>query len=129
MKRLGMKSRLLIVPLLIIILSAAVLGSRDYRDEALRVTKEVEAFVAKWQPIIPEAVQCLLKDLADCLRFYDFPKQHWRSIRTNNYIERLFNAVKMRTRAMGAFRNEASCILVFYAVVRSMHFRKLSLPA
>lgn len=91
--------------------------------------QEVEAFAAKWKPIIPEAVQCLLKDLEDCLRFYDFPKKHWRSIRTNNYIERLFNGVKMRTRAMGAFRNEASCILVFYAVVRSMHFRKLSLPA
>jgi hypothetical protein len=30
---------------------------------------------------------------------------------------------------MGAFRNENSCILIFYAVIRSMHFRKLSLPA
>jgi transposase-like protein len=96
------------------------------RDKA---QQEVEAFTAKWQSILPDAVQCLLKDLADCLRFYDFPKKHWRSIRTNNYIERLFNGVKMRTHSMGAFRNENSCILVFYAVIRSMHFRKLSLPA
>jgi hypothetical protein len=95
----------------------------------LRGRTEVEAFTAKWQPIIPEAVQCLLKDVEDCLRFYDFPKKHWRSIRTNNYIERLFNGVKMRTHSMGAFRNENSCILIFYAVIRSMHFRKLSLPA
>ena len=94
-----------------------------------KAQQEVEAFVTKWKPIIPEAVQCLLTDLEDCLRFYDFPKKHWRSIRTNNYIERLFNGVKMRTHTMGAFRNEDSCILVFYAVIRSMHFRKLSLPA
>jgi transposase-like protein len=96
------------------------------RDKA---RQEVEAFVAKWKSIVPEAVQCLLKDLEDCLRFYDFPKKHWRSIRTNNYIERLFNGVKMRAHTMGAFRNETSCLLVFYAVIRSMHFRKLSLPA
>jgi len=94
-----------------------------------KAQQEVEAFVTKWKPIIPEAVQCLLNDLEDCLRFYDFPKKHWRSIRTNNYIERLFNGVKMRTHTMGAFRNEDSCILVFYAVIRAMHFRKLSLPA
>lgn len=91
--------------------------------------QETQAFVAKWQPILPEAVKCLVQDLDDCLRFYDFPKKHWRSIRTNNYIERLFNGVKMRAHSMGAFRNQASCILVFYAVIRSMHFRKLSLPA
>lgn len=91
--------------------------------------QEVEAFVLKWGKIIPQAVQCLRRDLDDCLRFYDFPKQHWRSIRTNNYVERLFGAVKNRAHSMGAFRNEQSCILLFYAVIRTLHFRRLSLPA
>jgi hypothetical protein len=42
-----MKSELSTVPLIIVMLSAAVLGSKDYRDEALKVTKEAEAFVAR----------------------------------------------------------------------------------
>nr|MBC7246024.1 transposase [Chloroflexota bacterium] len=73
------------------------------KDEA---QQEVEAFVLKWEPVISEAVECLRRDLGDCLRFYDFPKQHWRSIRTNNYVERLFGEVKKRARSMGAFHNE-----------------------
>ncbi|MGQ9493504.1 MAG: transposase [Anaerolineae bacterium] len=71
----------------------------------------------------------LRRDLDDCLRFYDFPKQHWRSIRTNNYVERLFGAVKNRAHSMGAFRHEQSGMLLFYAVMRTLHFRSLSLPA
>lgn len=47
MKRLRMKSWLAAVPLLIFLFSVAVLGSKDYRDEALKVTKDVEAFIAR----------------------------------------------------------------------------------
>jgi len=97
-------------------------------DSKNQAQQEVEAFALKWGPIIPAAVQCLRRDLDDCLRFYDFPKQHWRSIRTNNYVERLFGAVKNRAHSMGAFRNEQSCLLLFYAVIRALHFRRLSLP-
>jgi len=47
MKRPGLTSWLLSVSLIIVLASAAVLGYKDYRDEALKVTKEVEAFVAR----------------------------------------------------------------------------------
>lgn len=64
-----------------------------------------------------------------CLTFYAFPKRHWRTIRTSNVIERLFGEVKKRRHKMAApFRNEGSCLLMFYAVIRSLHFRKLSMP-
>ena len=91
--------------------------------------REAEAFQMKWEPVFPAAVACLQRDLDDCLQFYRFPKKHWRSIRTNNYLERLFGEVKKRTRSMGAFRNEKSCILVFYAVIRSLRFQRFSVSA
>jgi putative transposase len=73
-------------------------------------------------------VACLQRDLEDCLSFYDFPKEHWRYIRSNNTLERLFEEVKRRTRLMGAFRNEKSCILLFYAVTRAIRWKRMPVP-
>jgi putative transposase len=45
-------------------------------------------------------------------------------------IERLFGEVKRRSHKMAAaFRTEGSCLLLFYAVIRSLHFNKLTMPA
>ena len=68
-------------------------------------------------------------DLDACLTSYSFPKEHWKMIWTNNAIERLFGEVKHRSHKMAsAFRNEDSCILLFYAVIRSLKFNKLTMP-
>lgn len=98
-------------------------GSREQADQ------EVAAFCEKFQALYPSAVDCLKRDLEACLTFYAFPKAHWKTIRTTNVIERLFGEVKKRSHKMAAaFRNENSCLLMFYAVVRSLKFRKISMP-
>ncbi len=57
---------------------------------------------------------------------YAFPQPHWKTIRTNNVIERLFEEVKKRSHKMAAaFRNQDSCLLMFYAVTRSLKFRNI----
>jgi putative transposase len=90
----------------------------------------VAAFVEKYQAMYPTAIACLQRDLEACLTFYSFPKEHWKTIRTTNVIERLFGQVKRRSHKMAAaFRNEGSCLLLFYAVIRSLHFHKLTMPA
>ncbi len=44
-------------------------------------------------------------------------------------MERLFGEVKRRSHKMAAaFRNEESCLLLFYAVIRSLKFNKLTMP-
>jgi putative transposase len=44
-------------------------------------------------------------------------------------MERLFGEVKRRSHTMAAaFRNEESCVLLFYAVIRSLKFNKLTMP-
>jgi putative transposase len=44
-------------------------------------------------------------------------------------IERLFNEVKRRSHKMAAtFSNEGSCLLLFFAVVRSLKFRRIAMP-
>jgi transposase-like protein len=101
-----------------------------YQDNRSKADQQVAAFIEKYEPIYPTAVACLKRDLEACLTFYAFPKAHWKTIRTTNVIERLFGEVKKRSHKMAAaFRNENSCLLMFYAVIRSLNFRKIPIPA
>jgi putative transposase len=70
-----------------------------------------------WEIEEPAAVKCLAKDLRDCLTFYDLPKEHWKSIRTTNILERSFREVRRRTRPMGGtFVNPASTDRIYHNV-------------
>lgn len=101
-----------------------------YQDNREKAEQEVAAFIEKYEPLYPTAIECLNRDLAACLTFYDFPKAHWKTIRTSNVIERLFLEVKKRSHKMAAaFRNETSCLLMFYAVIRAIKFRRIPIPA
>jgi transposase-like protein len=100
-----------------------------YQKSRQEADQAVAAFIEKYQKIYPTAVECLQRDLEACLTFYAFPKEHWKTIRTNTIIERLFGEVKRRSHKMAAaFRNEGSCVLLFYAVIRSLKFNKLTMP-
>lgn len=105
------------------------LRSIFYQKTRLEADQLVAAFSLKYASIYPSAVDCLRRDLEATLTFYAFPMQHWRTIRTSNPIERLFEEVKKRSHKMAtAFRNEDSCLLLFYAVVRSINFKRISIP-
>jgi len=100
-----------------------------YQRDRPAADQAVAAFIEKYQQVYPTATQCLQRDLEACLTFYSFPKEHWKTIRTNNVMERLFGEVKRRSHKMAAaFRTEGSCLLLFYAVIRSVKFNKLTMP-
>jgi putative transposase len=99
-----------------------------YQDSREQAEQLVVAFCEKYAMIYPSAIECLKRDLDACLTFYAFPKAHWKTIRTTNVIERLFGEVKRRSHKMAtAFRNETSCLLMFYAVIRSLKLRRLTM--
>ncbi len=101
-----------------------------YQKDRQAADQAVAALIEKYQKVYPSAIACLQRDLEACLTFYTYPKEHWKTIRTNNVIERLFGEVKRRPHKMAAaFRNERSRVLLFYAVIRSLHFNKLTMPA
>jgi transposase-like protein len=106
------------------------LRSIFYQSSLEQAQQTAAAFLLKYEKEYPTACDCLKRDLNECLAFYAFPQKHWRSIRTSNAIERLFQEIKKRSHKMAAaFRNENSCLLLFYAVVRSFKFRNISTPA
>jgi transposase-like protein len=101
-----------------------------YQDDREKADQAVAAFIEKYRKTYPTAVECLQRDLEACLTFYAFPSGHWKTIRTTNVIERLFGEVKKRSHKMAAaFRNEGSCLLMFYAVIRGLTFKRIPMPA
>lgn len=59
--------------------------------------KAFDRFVATYQAKYPKAVQCLAKDRAQLLAFYDFPAAHWQHLRTTNPIESSFATIRLRS--------------------------------
>ena len=54
----------------------------------------------------------LEEGLEDTLTFYSYPRSHWRHIRSNNPLERLFREAGRRTRAPGVFPDLTSCLML-----------------
>ena len=60
--------------------------------------KAFDLFIDTYEPKYPKATLCLHKDREEMLAFYDFPAQHWQSIRTSNPIESTFGTIRHRTK-------------------------------
>ena len=59
--------------------------------------KAFDRFIATYGAKWPKAAECLEKDRAELLAFYDFPAEHWGHLRTSNPIESTFATVRLRT--------------------------------
>lgn len=66
----------------------------DTKEEA---TRYFDNFIKVYEAKYPKAAECLKKDRAALLTFYDFPAEHWRHVRTTNPIESTFATVRLRT--------------------------------
>jgi putative transposase len=50
--------------------------------------------------------------------YYSMPSEHWRSLRTNNPLERLMREIRRRTRVVGAFPDGKSALMLVAARLR-----------
>ncbi len=82
------------------------------RDKAMQVIQRLKDMK------LPEAAKKLEDGLEETLTYMDFPTQHWTRIRTNNTIERLNREIKRRTRAIGAFPDGQSALMLVCARLR-----------
>jgi len=71
-------------------------------------------FIEKYRFKYPKAVGCIEKNEEELLAFYDFPAEHWKSLRTTNPIESTFATVRHRTKkSKGCFSRETILAMVF----------------
>ena len=59
--------------------------------------------------------------LPDGLTVFAFPEAHRRLIRTTNMVERLNKEIRRRTRVVGIFPNEASCLRLVSALLMEIN--------
>ncbi len=83
----------------------------DTRDNA---QKAFDLFITTYEPKYPKATLCLEKDREELLAFYDFPAQHWQSLRTTNPIESTFGTIRHRTkRSKGCLTRDGMLHMMF----------------
>jgi transposase-like protein len=83
----------------------------DTKEEAERA---FDLFIRTYEPKYPKATLCLQKDREELLVFYDFPAQHWQSIRTTNPIESTFGTIRHRTnRSKGCLTRDGMLHMMF----------------
>jgi putative transposase len=83
----------------------------DTKEEAERA---FDLFIRTYEPKYPKVTLCLQKDREELLVFYDFPAQHWQSIRTTNPIESTFGTIRHRTnRSKGCLTRDGMLHMMF----------------
>lgn len=67
---------------------------------------------------LPKAAQMVEEGIEETLHYMAFPREHWRSLRTNNPLERLIREVRRRTRVVGSFPDGNSALMLVAARLR-----------
>ena len=82
-------------------------------------TTEGEQVAVKLKEMkLADAAAIVVAGIEETLYYYTFPREHWRSLRTNNPLERLLREVRRRTRAVGAFPDGKSALMLAAARLR-----------
>ena len=83
-------------------------------DNKWDANRAYEHFVEVFSENYEKATACLSKDHDDLFSFFDFPRKHWKHIRSTNPIESTFATVRLRTkRTKGCGSVSATLTMVF----------------
>lgn len=75
------------------------------------------ALIARFRARYASAMECLEKDLEECLTYLLFPQEHQKRLRTTNLLERTFAEARRRTKVIPRFPGERSCLTLLYATL------------
>jgi len=93
----------------------------DAPDRAI-VEASVASGAAKRAPTASRLSAWKEENIPEGLTVFDFPREHWRRLRTTNNLERLNKEIKRRTNVVGLFPDEPSVIrLVGSALMETRH--------
>lgn len=98
------------------------------RQEAEKGKKAFEGWCASHG--FAKAAEILGRDWERMVSFYEFPKEHWKHIRTTNIVESPFAALRLRTDAAKRFKKVQNATSVIWKtlMVAQKRFRKLDAP-
>jgi len=98
---------------------AAMLKAIHAQEDRQAAEEKIVAVLKKLKNMkLTNAAKIVEEGGKETLSYYDFPGQHWRSIRTNNPLERLMREIRRRTRVVGAFPDGQSALMLVAARLR-----------
>jgi len=98
---------------------AAMLKAIHAQEDRLAAQEKAHQVAAKLREMkLPQAAAMLEAGIDETLSYCAFPREHWRSIRTNNPQERIMREIRRRTRVVGAFPDGRSALMLVAARLR-----------
>ena len=94
--------------------------------KAIHAQEDREASIAKAELVIEKlkamkltvAAKTVEDGIRETLTYTSFPREHWRSLRTNNPMERIMREIRRRTRVVGNFPDGRSALMLVTARLR-----------
>jgi transposase-like protein len=108
----------------------ALLKKIPYAKTRKKAEQLRDQFVQHYGGDHPAAAETLLRDWERMVTFYDFPREHWKHLRTTNPVESPFAAVRLRTNAGKRYKKvvNASALIWRLLMVAERTFRRLDHP-
>lgn len=98
---------------------AAMLKAIHAQEDREAARQKADAVVVKLQQMkLAQAAQLVRDGIEETLSYYEFPREHWRCLRTNNPLERIMREIRRRTRVVGAFPDGQSALMLVAARLR-----------
>jgi transposase-like protein len=107
-----------------------LLCAMPYADTQAACEELRAQFDKRYQQLAPKAVERLGCDWERLVTFYQFPREHWRHLRTTNVVESPFAAVRLRTTAAKRFKKVDTATAMIWKIlqVAETTFRRLNAP-
>jgi len=91
----------------------AMFNAPDRRTAELFLQNAIQKYALS----APRLSAWMEDNLSEGFTVFDFPLEHRRSIRTTNSLERINKEIRKRTRVVGVFPNETSCLRLISATL------------
>jgi putative transposase len=98
---------------------AAMLKAIHAQEDRQEAQSKAEAVAGKLEGMrLQRAAQLIREGSSETLNYYDFPREHWRQLRTNNPLERVMREIRRRSRVVGCFPDGNSALMLAAARLR-----------
>jgi transposase-like protein len=90
--------------------------AQENREEATKKATHVAEKLREMR--LGKAAELVESSVHETLTHMDFPREHWRMIRSNNLLERVMKEIRRRTRVVGAFPDGNAALMLVAARLR-----------
>jgi transposase-like protein len=98
---------------------AAMLKAIHGQEDSIAAQQKAQQVAEKLEGMrLGKAAKLLREGIGETLAYMLYPREHWRSLKTNNMLERLMRELRRRTRVVGCFPDGESALMLVGARLR-----------